>query len=148
MVILLIIVTGRSPTSSADESLPQPVEDGSTYSSIRDPCRILRYIPLRPHYHRLAAYHLSRREMAARDPHIPCPRRRDDDHVTGCCYRPRPSALFKCRRCRCRLLHDLNVGVPIAGIKLYFWNYFESHIHFILFFLIRCISVQNSWKCH
>ena len=44
------------------------------------------YIPLRPHHHRLAAYYLSRREMAARDTHIPCPSRRDDDHVTGCCY--------------------------------------------------------------
>ena len=60
MVISLIIVTGRSPTSSVDESLPQPVEDGSTYSSIRDPRRILRYILITLHYHRLAAYHLSR----------------------------------------------------------------------------------------
>ena len=91
MVISLIIVTGSSPTSSADESLPQPMEDGSTYSSIRDPRRILRYIPIRPHHHRLAAYYLSCREMAARDPHIPCPSRRDDDHATGCCYHPRPS---------------------------------------------------------
>ena len=67
MVILLIIVTGSSPTSSADESLPQPVEDGSTYSSIRDPRRILRYIPIRAHQHRLAAYYLSCREMEARE---------------------------------------------------------------------------------
>ena len=57
MVISLIIVTGSSPTSSADESLPQPMEDGSTYSSIRDPRRILRYIPIRPYHHRLAAYY-------------------------------------------------------------------------------------------
>ena len=49
MIISLIIVTRSSPTSSADESLPQPLEDGSTYSSICDPCRILRYIPIRPH---------------------------------------------------------------------------------------------------
>ena len=73
MVISLIIVTECSPISSADESLPQPMEDGSTYSSIRDPRRILRYIPIRPHQHRLAAYYLSHREMEARDPHIPCP---------------------------------------------------------------------------
>ena len=91
MVISLIIVIGSSPTSSANESLPQPVEDGSTYSSIRDPRRILRYIPIRPHHHRLTAYYLSRREMAARDPHIPCLSRRDDDHDTGCCYHPWPS---------------------------------------------------------
>ena len=91
MVISLIIVTGSSPTSSADESLPQPVEDGSMYSSIRDPRWILWYIPLRPHHHRLAAYYLSRREMVARDTHIPCPSQRDDDHVTGCCYHPWPS---------------------------------------------------------
>ena len=73
MIISLIIVTGSSPTSSADESIPQPMEDGSTYSSIRDPHRILRYIPIRPHQHRLAAYYLSRREMEARDPtfHVP-----------------------------------------------------------------------------
>ena len=90
MVISLIIVTGSSPTSSADESLPQPMEDGSTYSSIKDPRRILRYIQIRPHHYRLAAYYLSRREMAAPDPHIPCPSRRDDDHATGCCYHPRP----------------------------------------------------------
>ena len=90
MVILLIIVTGSSPTLSADESLSQPLEDGSTYSSIRDPRRILRYISIRPHQHRLAAYYLSRREMEARDPHIPCPSWRDDDHATGCCYHPRP----------------------------------------------------------
>ena len=90
MVISLIIVTGSSPTSSADESLPQPIEDGSTYSSIRDSRRILRYIPIRPHHYRLAAYYLSRREMEARDPHIPCPSRRDDDHATGCCYHPKP----------------------------------------------------------
>ena len=90
MVISLIIVTGSSPTSSADESLPQPMEDGSTYSSIRDPRRILRHIPIRPYHHRLAAYYLSRREMAARDPYISCPSRRDDDHATGCCYHPRP----------------------------------------------------------
>ena len=88
MVISLIIVTGSSPTLSADESLPQPAEDGSTYSSMRDLCRILWYIPLRPHHHRLAAYYLSRREMSARDPHIPCPSRRDDDHAIGCCYHP------------------------------------------------------------
>ena len=80
MVISLIIVTGSSPTSSADESLPQPVEDGSTYSSIRDPRRILRYIPLRPHHHRLAAYYMSCREMEAGDPHIPCP---SWNHHTG-----------------------------------------------------------------
>ena len=90
MVISLIIVTGSSPTSSADESLPQPMEDGSTYSSIRDSRRILRYIPIRPHQHRLAAYYLSRQEMEARYPHIPCPSWRDDDHATGCCYHPRP----------------------------------------------------------
>ena len=90
MVISLIIVTGSSPTSSADESLPQPMEDGSTYSSISDLRKILRYIPIRPHHYRLAAYHLFRREMTARDPHIPCPSRRDDDHATGCCYHPRP----------------------------------------------------------
>ena len=72
MVISLIIVTGSSPTSSADESLPQPVEDGSTYSSICDPRRILRYIPIKPHQHRLAAYYLSRREMEARDPGYCC----------------------------------------------------------------------------
>ena len=88
MVISLIIVTGSSPTSSADESLPQPVADGFTYLSIRDSRRILRYIPPRPHHHRLTTYYLSRREMAARDTHIPCPSRRDDDHVTGCCYPP------------------------------------------------------------
>ena len=90
MVISLIIVTGSSPTSSADESLPHPMEDGSTYSSIRDPRRIVRYIPIRPHHYRLAAYYLSRRGMAAQDPHIPCPSQRDDDHATGCCYHPRP----------------------------------------------------------
>ena len=90
MVISLITVTGSSPTSSADESLPQLMEDGSTYSSIRDPRRLLRYIPIRPHHYRLPAYYLSRREMVARDPHIPCPSRRDDDHATGCCYHPRP----------------------------------------------------------
>ena len=73
MVISLIIVTGSSPTLSADESLPQPVEDGSTYSSIRDSRRILRYIPIRPHQHRLAAYYLPCREMEARDPHISPP---------------------------------------------------------------------------
>ena len=81
MVISLIIVTRSSPTLSADESLPQPMEDGSMYSYIRDPRRILRYIPIRPHHHRLTAYYLSRREMVARDPHIPCPSRRDDDHA-------------------------------------------------------------------
>ena len=58
------------------------MEDGSTHSSIRDPRRILRYIPLRPHHDRLAAYHLSCREMAARDTHISCPSRKDDDHIT------------------------------------------------------------------
>ena len=88
MVFSLIVVTGSPPPSAADESLPQPVEDGSTHSSIRDLHRILRYIPLRPHHDRLAAYYLSRREMAARDTHISCPSRRDDNHVIGCCYHP------------------------------------------------------------
>ena len=69
MVISLIVVTGSSSPSAADESLPQPVEDGSTHSSIRDLRRILRYIPLRTHHHRLAPYYLSRREMVARDTH-------------------------------------------------------------------------------
>ena len=69
MVYSLIVVTGSPPPSAADESLPQPVENGSTHSSIRDPRRILRYIPLRPHHDRLAAYYLSRRKMAARDTH-------------------------------------------------------------------------------
>ena len=70
MVFSLIVVPGSPPPSAADESLPQPVEDGSTHSSIRDPRRILQYIPLRPHHDRLATYYLSRREMAARDTHI------------------------------------------------------------------------------
>ena len=91
MVFSLIVVPGSPPPSAADESLPQYVEDGSTHSSIHDPPRILRYIPLRPHHDRLATYHLSHREMAALDTHISCPSRRDDDHVTGCCYHPWPS---------------------------------------------------------
>ena len=65
MVFLLIVVLGSPPPSAADEILPQYVEDGSMHSSIRDPHKILWYIPLRPHLDRLAAYHLSRREMVA-----------------------------------------------------------------------------------
>ena len=91
MVFLLIVVTGSPPPSAADESLPHPVEDGATLSSIRDPRRILRYIPLRTHHERLAAYYLSRREMAARDTQISCPSRRDDYHITECCYHEWPS---------------------------------------------------------
>ena len=60
MVFSLIVVPGSPPPSTVDESLPQYVEDGSTHSSICDPCRILRYMPLRPHHDRLATYHLSR----------------------------------------------------------------------------------------
>ena len=46
------------------------------------------YISVGPHHDRLATYHLSRREMADRDTHVSCVSRRDDDHVTGCCYHP------------------------------------------------------------
>ena len=91
LVSSLLVVPGSTPPSPADESLHQYVEDGSTYSSIRDPHRILWYISLRPHHDRLATYHVSRREMAARETHISCPSRRDDDHVIGCCYHPGPS---------------------------------------------------------
>ena len=56
-----------TPPLLVDESLHQYMEDGSTYSSIRDPCGILCYIPLRPHHDQLATNHLSRREMATRD---------------------------------------------------------------------------------
>ena len=47
-------------------------------------------------------------------------------------------------------LTQMHVGVPITGIKLYFRKFFESNINLILFFLKRCISVQNSynsWAC-
>ena len=97
MVFSLIVVPGSPPPSAADESLPQYVEDGSTYSSIRDLRRILRHIPLRPHHDRLATYHLSHREMVARDTHISCPSRRDYNHVTGCCYHPWPLYRRTCR---------------------------------------------------
>ena len=106
MFFSLIVVPGSPPLSEADEILPQYEEDGSTHSSIRDPRRILRYIPIRPHHDRLAAYHLSSPEMAARDTHISCPSRRDDDHVIGCCYHPWPSYRRTCRHgdmcARCR----------------------------------------------
>ena len=59
MVFSLLVVPGSPPPLVADENLPQYVEDGSTHSSIRDPHRILRYIPLRPHHDTLATYHLS-----------------------------------------------------------------------------------------
>ena len=91
MVFSLVVVPGSPPLSVAYESLPQYVEDGSTHSSIRDRRRILRYVPLKPHHDRLATYHLSRREIVARDTHISCLSRRDDDHVTGRCYHPWPS---------------------------------------------------------
>ena len=91
MVFSLIVVPGSPPPSTTDEKLPRYVEDGSTQSSIRDLRRILWYIPLRPHHDRLATYHLSRREMAARDTHISFPSQRDDDHIIGCCYHPWPS---------------------------------------------------------
>ena len=60
------------------------------HSSIRESRGILWYIPLWPHHDRLATYHLSRREMAARDTHVSCARQRDDDYDTGCCYHPWP----------------------------------------------------------
>ena len=91
LVFSLLVVPGSTPPSLANESLPHYVEDGSMYSSIRDPRKIIWYIPLRPHHDRLTTYHLSRREMVARDTNISCPSRRDDDHVTGCCYHPWPS---------------------------------------------------------
>ena len=97
MVFSLIVVLESPLPSAADERLPQYVEDGSTHSSIRDPRRILWYIPLRPHHDRLATYHLSRREIAAQDTHISCPNRRDDNHVTRCCYHPWPSYRWTCR---------------------------------------------------
>ena len=53
---------------------------------LRFPCRILWYIPLGPHHDRLATHHLSHREMATRDTHVPCICRRDDDHVIGCFF--------------------------------------------------------------
>ena len=70
LVCSLLVVPGSTPPSPANESLHQYVEDGSTYSSIRDPHRILWYILLRTHHDRLATYHVSRREMAARDTHF------------------------------------------------------------------------------
>ena len=60
LVSSLLIVPGSTPPSPADENLHQYVEDGSTYSFIRDPRRILWYIPLGPHHDRIATYHLSR----------------------------------------------------------------------------------------
>ena len=70
----------------ADESLHDYVED----SAIRDQGWILQYIPLGPHHDRLATYHLSRREMAARDTHVSCASRGDDDNLTGCRHHPWP----------------------------------------------------------
>ena len=46
----LLIVPGSTPPSPANESLHQYVENGSTYSSIRDMGKILWYIPLGPHH--------------------------------------------------------------------------------------------------
>ena len=43
-------------------------------------------------------------------------------------------ANFKCRRSDYRFLHESNIGVLIADIKLYFGKYFGSNIYFILFF--------------
>ena len=85
-----VIVSGSTLPSTTDESLHEYVEDEYTHSSIRDPCEILWCISLGPHHDRLATYHLSCREMAARDTHVSCARRRDDGHVTGCCYHPWP----------------------------------------------------------
>ena len=43
LVFLLLVVPESPAPSTADESLPRYVEDGSTYSSIRDLRRILWY---------------------------------------------------------------------------------------------------------
>ena len=59
LVFSLLVVPRSPPPSTTDESLPQYVEAGFMHLSIRDPCRILRYIPCRPHHDRLATYHLS-----------------------------------------------------------------------------------------
>ena len=72
----LLVVPGSTPPLPADESLQQYVEDGSMYSSIRDPRKILWYILLGPHHDQLATFRLSRREMAARDTHFMCPSKR------------------------------------------------------------------------
>ena len=85
---MLLVVSESIPPLTADESLHEYVEDGSTHLSIRDPRRILWYIPLMPHPDRLTTYHLSRREMATLDIHVSYACRGDDDHVTRCCYHP------------------------------------------------------------
>ena len=90
-VSLLVAVPGSTSPSPADESLHQYVEDGSTYSSIRDPLRIIWFILLGSYHDRLATYHMSGREMATRDTHVSCASGRDDDHVIRCCYHPWPS---------------------------------------------------------
>ena len=68
----LLVVSGSTLPSTADESLHAYVEDGYTHSSIRDPHEILWYILLGPHHDRLATYHLSHREMEARDTYVSC----------------------------------------------------------------------------
>ena len=61
----LLVVSESTLPLTIDESLHPNVEDGYTDSSLHDPRGILWCIPLGPHHDQLAAYHLSRREMAA-----------------------------------------------------------------------------------
>ena len=53
-------IHGRVVKAGSMKIVHQYVEDGCTYSSIRDPHRILWYIPVGLHHDRLAIYHLSR----------------------------------------------------------------------------------------
>ena len=81
------------------------------------------YIPLDTHHDRLTTYHLSCREMAARDTHVSCARRRDDDHFTGCCYHPwslyrRTSSHWDmCARCGGVVWELLGVTPPVDALR-------------------------------
>ena len=57
LISSLLVVPRGTPPSPAEQSLHQYVEDGSTYSFIRDPLRILWYIPHEPYHDRLPTHY-------------------------------------------------------------------------------------------